>query len=118
MRLRQRDLKEYIVKKHGSFKEPDGTKFTGYEQEGQIVKAKIQPAGGKNLSEMYGLRLANMQTMLMEDSVLAREMDIQFNSEKQQYGVCVYRNAEQDPDFKIVAIRPWNSHLVADLERR
>lgn len=117
MRLRQRDLKPYIVKKYGTFKEDDGTKITGYEEDGQEVKAKISPAGGKMLSEIYGLKLANMQTMLMEDTESVRELDVEFNSKKQQYGVCVYRKAKQDPDFKIVAIRPWDGHIVADLER-
>lgn len=117
MRLRQRDLKSYTVKKHGAFKEVDGTKYTGYEHTGQTVKAKIHPAGGKMLSEIYGVRLANMQTMLMEDAELTRELDMEFNSQKQQYGVCVYRNKDQEPDYKIVAIRPWDGHIVADLER-
>lgn len=117
MRLRQRDLKPYTIKKHGTFKEIDGTKYTGYEQGGEIIKAKVQPAGGKMLSEIYGVRLSNMQTMLMEDTEIARELDKQFNSQKQQYGACIYSCVDQEPDYKIVSIRPWNGHIVADLER-
>lgn len=107
MRLRQRDLKTYIVKKHGTFKEIDGTKYTGYEKEGREIKANIQPAGGKMLSEMYGLRLAYMLTMYCQSNVDIKEND----------GVCVYVDKEQDPDYKIVAIRRWNIHMVADLEK-
>lgn len=104
MRLRQRDIKTYTVKKYGTFKEPDGTKYTGYEQIGREIKAKIQPAGGKMLSEIYGLRLAYMLTMYCENGTELSEND----------GVCVYSN---EPDYKIVAIRPWGTHIVADLEK-
>lgn len=104
MRLRQRDLKPYTVKKHGTFKEKDGTKYTGYELIGATIKANIQPAGGKMLSEIYGLRLAYMLTMYCENGTELSEND----------GICVYDN---EPDYKIVAIRPWNTHIVADLEK-
>ncbi len=117
MRLRQRDLKTYQLKKHGKFKDDDATTYTGYEKEGREIKAKIQPAGGKMLSEIYGVRIANMQTMILEDTPTAKELDKDFNSQKQQYGVCVYRSKDQEPDYKIVAIRPWNGHIVVDLER-
>lgn len=106
MRLRQRDMKTYTVKKHGTFKESDGTAYTGYEEQGREIKAKIQPAGGKMLSEIYGLRLAYMLTMYCEKGTDLSEND----------GVCVYVDADKDPDYRIVAIRPWNTHIVADLE--
>ncbi|AEE91204.1 conserved protein of unknown function [Tepidanaerobacter acetatoxydans Re1] len=107
MRLRQRDLKPYTVKKHGTFKDADGTKYTGYEKEGRAIKANIQPAGGKMLSEIYGLRLAYMLTMYCQKGTELSEND----------GVCVCVDESQDPDYKIVAIRPWNTHIVADLEK-
>lgn len=107
MRLRQRDLKEYTIKKHGTFKDEDGTKYTGYEQEGREIKAKIRPAGGKMLSEIYGLRLAYMLTMYCENGTELSEND----------GICVYVSSDKDPDYKIVAIRPWGTHIVADLEK-
>lgn len=105
MRLRQRDLKIYQYKKHGKFKQPDGTAYTGYEPIGTAIKAKIQPAGGKMLTEMYGLRLAYMLTMYCENGVALSEND----------GVCVY--AESEPDYKIIAVRKWDTHIVADLEK-
>ena len=107
MRLRQRDLKSYQLKKHGKHKDPDGTTYTGYEVEGTEIKAKIQPAGGKMLSEIYGLKLAYMLTMYCENGTELSE-----NS-----GICVYVDKDKDPDYKIIAIRPWNTHIVADLEK-
>ncbi len=107
MRLRQRDLKPYTVKKYGTFKELDGTKYTGYKKAGIEVKAKIQPAGGRMLSEIYGLRLAYMLTMYCENGIELFEND----------GICVYVDNNKDPDYKIIAIRQWNTHIVADLEK-
>lgn len=107
MRLRQRDLKEYTYKKYGKFKEPDGTSYTGYELEGCKIKAKIQPAGGKMLSEIYGLRLAYMLTMYCELGIELSEND----------GICVYVDGDKDPDYKVVVIRKWNTHKVVDLEK-
>lgn len=107
MRLRQRDLKKYQYKTYGKFKEPDGTTYTGYDSVGREIKAKIQPAGGKMLSEIYGLRLAYMLTMYCENGAILKEND----------GICVYVGKDKDPDYKVIAIRPWNTHIVADLEK-
>lgn len=105
MRLRQRDMKIYTIKKHGTFKESDGTSYTGYEPEGREIRAKVQPAGGKMLSEIYGLRLAYMLTMYVENGTELSENE----------GICVY--TDNKPDYKIIAIRPWSTHIVADLEK-
>lgn len=105
MRLRQRDLKKYLYKAYGKFKEPDGTTYTGYDSVGKIIKAKIQPASGKMLSEIYGLRLAYILTMYCENNIELKEND----------GICV--NTDSEPDYKIIAIRKWGTHKVADLEK-
>lgn len=107
MRLRQRDLKEYQYKAYGKFKEPDGTKYTGYDSVGKKIKAKIHPAGGKMLSEIYGLRLAYMLSLYCENDMRLKEND----------GICVYVDESNNPDYKIVAIRRYNTHIVADLEK-
>ena len=107
MRFRQRDLKTYTLKRHGNFKEPDGTAYEGYEDVGNAIKAKVQPAGGKVLSEIYGDRLAYMLTMHCQNDVEINESD----------GICVYVEDDSDPDFKVIAIRRWNTHKVIDLEK-
>lgn len=107
MRLRQRDIKTYQYKKYGKFKEPDGTTYTGYEPVGREIEAKVQPAGGKMLSEIYGLRLSYMLTMYCQSGTDLKEND----------GICVYVDKYKEPDYKIVAIRTWNTHIVADLEK-
>ena len=106
MRLRKRDLKTYIVKRRDSLKEEDGTTFEGWTDKG-IIKTQILPAGGRLMAEMYGERLAYMLTAYMLPNENISESD----------GVCIYVDSATDPDYKVVAIRDWESHKVVDLER-
>jgi hypothetical protein len=106
MRLRQRDLKPYQLKKHGIFQEPDGTTYEGYEDVGTTIRANIQPAGGKVMAEMYGQRLAYMMTMYCQNDVDIAEND----------GICVYVDKDKDPDYKVVSVQNWNTHKVVSLE--
>lgn len=106
MRLRQRDLKPYLVKQRIPEKDTDGTTYQGWSEDGHIIYANIQPAGGKLMVEMYGERLAYMLTAYVEHGTVLKETD----------GVCVYVSPNSDPDYKVVAAPPWSSHSVITLE--
>lgn len=105
MRLRQRDLCDLTVMPRKPEQAPDGTTYETWEQPGRTIKASIQPAGGRLMAEMYGQRLANMLTLYAERGVVLKESD----------GVCV--RTDGAPDYRVVAVRAWSGHLVADLER-
>lgn len=107
MRLRQRDLKTYVLKKRVPLQDPDGTTYEGYEEVGTIIKANIQPAGGKIAAEIYGERLKYMLTMYCENNVDIKEAD----------GICVNVEATEEPDYKVVAVKQYNTHKVVDLEK-
>lgn len=107
MRLRQRDLKPYTVKPCISLQEPDGTTSASWDSDSHVIKANIQPAGGKLMAEMYGERLAYMLTAYVESGTIISETD----------GVCVYVSAASDPDYRVVAAPPWSSHSVITLEK-
>lgn len=106
MRLRQRDLKPYTFYERQTVSETDGTTYDGWGSVG-IVYANVQPAGGKLLVEMYGARLAYMKVAYLEDVSSAKEGD----------GVYIDNPIDTEPDYKIVAIRPWGNHFVMDLEK-
>ena len=106
MRLRQRDLKEYVVKRRISKEDPDGTTYEDWEEDGHVINANIQPAGGKLMVEMYGERVAYMLTAFVENKTDLKETD----------GVCVYVSSDNDPDYKVIAAPPWSSHSVISLE--
>lgn len=105
MRLRQRDLKEYTVKRRTTIKESDGTTYEDWS-DGHTIRANIQPAGGKLMAEMYGEKLAYMLTAFVEPGTDLKETD----------GVCVYVSSDEKPDYKVVASPPWSSHSVISLE--
>lgn len=107
MRLRQRDLKPYTVYRRFIVTEPDGTTYEESDPIGYTILANVQPAGGKVMSEMYGERLAYMVTAYVESCTDIQEL----------YRMCVYVDSETDPDYKVVAIRRWNTHHVIDLEK-
>ena len=107
MRQNRRWLKTAFLKKYLVIKDAEGTTTTGYDTTPAEFKPNIQPAGGKVMAEMYGERLKYMLTMYYDGSIELKEKD----------GVCVYVPPERKPDYKIVAIRPWNNHKVIDLEK-
>lgn len=107
MRLKQSDLKPYVVKESIPKKDTDGTTYEGWTDEGHTIRANIQPAGGKTMSEMYGERLAYMLTLYAELGTNLKESD----------GLCIYVSSDSDPDYKVIAIPRWNSHTVAVLEK-
>jgi hypothetical protein len=106
MRLRQRDLKPYIVKRRVPMQDVDGTTYEDYEEKGNKLKANIKPAGGKVMSEIYGEKLKYMKTMITDDITFSiKELD----------GVCV--KSKDKPDYKVVAIKDYTDHRIIDLEK-
>ena len=106
MRLRQRDLRACHIKNWKKLSEPDGTTYDGWD-DGGTVQANVQPAGGRMLVEMYG---ANLKYMLVAYAVMIDGLS-------ENDGLCVYVTDDKDPDYKVVAIRRWNTHYVVDLEK-
>ncbi|MEG0451279.1 MAG: hypothetical protein RR595_15595 [Lysinibacillus sp.] len=106
MRLRQRDLKSYQIKHWKKLSDPDGTTYDGWDDGGEL-QANVQPAGGKMMVEMYGAKLKYMLVAYAETIEGLSEND----------GLCNYVAADKDPDYKVVAIRQWNTHFVIDLEK-
>ncbi|WP_438312227.1 hypothetical protein [Sporosarcina sp. FA9] len=107
MRLKQSDLKPYTVKRRIIVTEPDGTTSEEMDPVGHVIRANVQPAGGRTLIEMYGERLAYMLTAYVETNTDILESD----------GACIYVKPNATPDYKVIAIRRWNTHYVVDFEK-
>lgn len=106
MRQRLRDLKSYSVKRRGNIKEPDGTTSEEWGDTSFLL-ANIQPASGRVMYEMYGERLAYMLVAYSNEVGDLKESD----------GICVFVDSDKDPDYKVMAIKRWPSHVVLDLEK-
>ncbi|MEK5038978.1 hypothetical protein [Sporosarcina sp. FSL K6-3457] len=107
MRLLQRDLKPYTVYRRVVVTEPDGSTSEDTDSVGHTIRANVQPAGGKLMLELYGERLAYMLTAYMETGTDILETD----------RVCIHVTSDAPPDYKVVAVRRWNTHYVVDLEK-
>lgn len=105
MRLRQRDLKTYYLRSRIVQTDAEGVKYPDYAT-GVEIKAKIQPAGGKVMAEMYGERLKYIKTMYYDGPLELKEND----------GICVYVGQNDKPDYKVVGIAPWD-HKTITLEK-
>lgn len=104
MRLRQRDLRAIVFRPRVTVKEPDGTTSEDWGNPESIL-GHIQPAGGKLMAEMYGQRLAYMRVMYVEPGTQVPE----------GAGVCL--DTVDEPDYRVVAVRPWSGVAIVDLEK-
>lgn len=108
MRLRKRDQRAVVFKSRIPLKDNDGTSYEGWDPTGTTIYGNVQPAGGKVMAEMYGERLAYMLIMYVEGSPSIEESS----------GAWVnIDTSETEPDYKVVAVRPWGAHIVIDLEK-
>lgn len=109
MRLRKSSLRTYYLKKREVLKNNEGSSYEGYGDP-LPFEADISPAKGRIQAEMYGQRLAYMLSMVCEIIPIC-EGD----------GVCVYVDAENSPDYRVVSIsrydKEYHSYLACELER-
>lgn len=128
MRLRQRDKRLIVIRARATVQEPDGTtsegddwasadltwdgtqstwEDTGIPWEGWKFYGNVQPAGGRVMAEMYGDRLRYMATAYVEGAPPIKERS----------GAWIGIPADApEPNYKVVAVRPWSGHTVIDME--
>jgi hypothetical protein len=104
MRLRERDKRPVLFRLRETIKEPDATTSESWG-EPFTIRGNVQPAGGRVMAEMYGERLAYMRVMYVEQTPPAP---------LESAGACLY--TAEEPDYKVIAVRPWGSHHIIDLE--
>lgn len=122
MRLKRNRLKQYHLRPAEAKKDNEGNSYTEYG-EAKSVTAEIWPAGGKLQAELYGQRLSYIRNCRIDGaykvqtdakgkvSYLLGEKTV-----REGDGICVYVPGESNPDYKIIAIRPYR-HLYMELEK-
>lgn len=123
MRLKQSRLSQYHHKKRISNKDGEGGTYDTYGSASSFT-AETWPAGGKVQAEMYGERLKYIQNIRIEDAytmqtdgnglvhyILSSGVDI-----AESDGVCLFVDAENTPDYRIISIRPYR-FLRLEVER-
>lgn len=108
MRLRQRDLKEIYYRKFTKLKDNEGTSYHGFSEVLKKIKCKVEPAGGKLQREIYGERVNYIKTIYYEtEKVDLAEGD----------GVYIDNTTDKEPDYRVISMRQYGSHIVADIEK-
>ncbi len=122
MRLKRNRLKQYHHRPAEARKDNEGNSYAEYGP-GHPITAEIWPAGGKLQAELYGPRLSyirncwldgDYKTQTDEKGRVSYLLDTQLIREGD--GICLYVPRESDPDYKIIAIRPYR-HLYMELEK-
>lgn len=123
MKLKRNRLKTYSHRKAVTEKDREGCPVVSYGSPARF-EAEMWAAGGKLQAEMYGIRLPNIRNLRIRrkyrevtaDGVLRYEIEggpvITVND-----GICMNVQPDDDPDYKVVAIRPY-SFLTLEVEKR
>jgi len=122
MRLKRNRLKQYHHRRTVQAKDNEGNSYTEYG-EAKPVTAEIWPAGGKLQAEMYGQRLSYIRNCRLDGEYKTQTdekggVSYLFGSQliREGDGICLDVPGESDPDYKIIAIRPYR-HLYMELEK-
>lgn len=114
MRLRQNRVKTYYHRKRTVRKDSEGSTSEEY---GAAVsfQGESWPASGKAQAQQYGQRLAYIRNLKLEGAYTVHADDkgtvhyILDNGTDivELDGICLYVDSEHEPDYKIIAIRPY-----------
>ena len=122
MRLKRNRLKTYSHRSAISKKDNEGNSYIEYGLPSSF-EAEVWPAGGKLQAEMYGQRVNHIQNCrinagyeVMPDEKGRVSYRIGYTTIQEGDGICVYVPGEQEPDYRIVAIRPYR-YLTLEVER-
>ena len=122
MRLKINRLKTYSHRSAISKKDNEGNSYIEYGLPSSF-EAEVWPAGGKLQAEMYGQRVNHIQNCrinagyeVMADEKGRVSYRIGYTTIQEGDGICVYVPGEQEPDYRIVAIRPYR-YLTLEVER-
>lgn len=122
MRLKRNRLKHYNHRRAVQVKDNEGNSYTEYG-EAKPVTAEIWPAGGKLQAEMYGQRLPYIRNCRLDGEYKTQtdekgRVSYLFGAQpiREGDGICLDVPEESDPDYKIIAIRPYR-YLYMELEK-
>lgn len=122
MRLKRNRLKTYSHRKAIPAKDNEGNSCAEYGLPSSF-KAEVWPAGGRLQAEMYGQRVNNIKNVRIngnydlmvsnhgDELYLFADMEI-----REGDGICLYVPEDHEPDYRIIAIRPYR-YLTLEVER-
>lgn len=111
MRLRTRDLQPVYLKKRIATSDDEGNDIISFSQESKELQMNVQSAGGQVMAQIYGESLPYVKTCKYQgDQVKV--------GQNEKDGICMYVSKDKDPDYEVVAIQPFSTHLNITLKKR
>lgn len=123
MRMRRNRVKGFYLRKRISKKDSEGSTYEEWDAAIPFM-GESWPASGKVQAQEYGERISYIQNIRIEGAyeIKADEKGMvayDFGNGltvQEADGICLYTGAEQQPDYKIIAIKPYKP-LKLEVER-
>lgn len=121
MKLKRSRLKTYSHRRAMPKKDKEGNSYIEYGLPSSF-EAEVWPASGKLQAEMYGQRANNILNCrisgdyeIVSDEKGRISYQIGDITIREGDGICIYVPEGRDPDYRIVAIRPYR-YLMLEVE--
>lgn len=122
MRLKRNRLKTYNHRQAIPKKDNEGNSYIEYGLPSSF-EAEVWPAGGKLQAEMYGQRVNNIKNVRISgnyDLMVSNHGDELYLFADMAVcegdGICLNVPEDHEPDYRIIAIRPYR-YLTLEVER-
>ena len=123
MRLRRTRIETFYHRKRIVEKDSEGGTRERYGA-ASLIKGESWPASGKTQALQYGQKLSYIRNVRLSDSYQIKSDDkgrnvyvFENGAEIQELdGMCVFVPEDMEPDYKIVAIKPYQ-HLLLEVEK-
>lgn len=107
MRLRERDLVSVFLKRWQEIEDDEGNSTKGYSSEAIELRMNVQSAGGQTAATLYGSELPYVKACKYQGKEVFQEKD----------GICLYVKNTDKPDYEVISIQPFSTHLNVTFKR-
>lgn len=122
MRLKRNRLKPYSHRQAIPKKDKEGNSYLEYGLPSSF-EAEVWPAGGKLQAELYGQRLPYIRNCRLDGAYQIQtdekgrcSYQLGEVNLREGDGICLYVSGDREPDYKILAIRPYR-FLTLEVEK-
>ena len=122
MRIKRSRLKQYSHRRAISKRDREGNSYTEYGPASSFM-AEFWPAGGKLQAEIYGQRLSYIYNCRINGTYTVKVDDkgsVYYDygefAVTEGDGICLYASGDAEPDYKIIAIKPYKP-LYMEIEK-
>ncbi|MDK1720223.1 hypothetical protein [Dellaglioa algida] len=110
MRLRNKDLQTVFLKKHDIKLDDESNEIVSYSDEFEELKMNVQSAGGTLNAQLYGSKLPYMISCKYQGTLIGE-------GQNELDGLCVNVDSSDKPDYRIMAISVFSTHINIMIER-